>query len=165
MGREVRRVPKDWSHPKDNNNRYIPLYEGIKNLDLKIEQWHAKNDLWNDGKHPDQKEFPEYKPYGHRFCSYTEWFGGPPNPENYMPYWSEEERTHYQMYEVVTEGTPMSPICETPEELAQWLADNKASAFGRQTATYAEWLKMINKGFAISAVLSEGSLIPGVRDC
>ena len=43
-----------------------------------------------------------------------------------------EERTHYQMYETCTEGTPISPVMETPENLARWLADNGASAFGGQ---------------------------------
>lgn len=30
MGREVRRVPKDWEHPKYANGRFIPLSEGYR---------------------------------------------------------------------------------------------------------------------------------------
>lgn len=26
MGRELRRVPANWKHPKDGNGRYIPMY-------------------------------------------------------------------------------------------------------------------------------------------
>lgn len=60
-----------------------------------------------------------------------EWCGPRPVPEDYMPDWQEEERTHLQMYESTTEGTPISPIMATKEELARWLADTNASAFGR----------------------------------
>ena len=28
MGREVRRVPADWQHPKDARGRFIPLFDG-----------------------------------------------------------------------------------------------------------------------------------------
>lgn len=49
----------------------------------------------------------------------------------------------WQMWETTTEGSPISPVCDTPEELAAWLADNKASAFGSETAHYQSWLKMI----------------------
>jgi len=52
------------------------------------------------------------------------------------------------MYETCTEGTPISPVMDSLETLARWLADNGASAFGEMTATYEQWLKIIggNKG-------------------
>ena len=58
----------------------------------------------------------------------------------------------WQMWEDCTEGSPISPVFKTPEELAQWLADNKASAFGSMTATYEQWLATIKKGYAIGMV-------------
>ena len=71
-------------------------------------------------------------------------------PPNYgcdvMPQWPESERTYYQMYDTVTEGTPISPVMESPEALARWLADNKASAGPYATATYDQWLAMIKVG-------------------
>lgn len=77
-----------------------------------------------------------------------------------MPQWPEEERTHWQMYETVTEGTPISPVCDSPESLARWLADNKAPlAF--QTTTYENWLKMILKGAAVSFIIAKR--VPRVR--
>jgi hypothetical protein len=52
---------------------------------------------------------------------------------------------------------------ETPEQLARWLADNEASAFARQTATYEEWLAMIRAGSSVgSAVLSPHGIVSGV---
>lgn len=35
--------------------------------------------------------------------------------------WSPEEATAYQVYETVSEGTPISPVFKTEEELVQWL--------------------------------------------
>lgn len=61
----------------------------------------------------------------------------------------------FQMWEITSEGSPISPICDSPEDLAQWLADNGASASGSLTADYETWLKMIRVGYAPSAVFSE----------
>ena len=47
------------------------------------------------------------------------------------------------MYEDTSEGTPISPAFETPEELATWLAENKASSFADFTASYDAWLNII----------------------
>lgn len=61
----------------------------------------------------------------------------------------------WQMWETTSEGSPISPVFETPEGLATWLADTKASTFGPMTADYGTWLKMIvGSGWAPSAVLS-----------
>ena len=48
----------------------------------------------------------------------------------HMPHWPIKRRTHWQMYETVSEGTPISPVMATAEELARWLADNHANACG-----------------------------------
>ena len=104
MSREVRKVPKGWEHPKENNR-----YKGLCEDD------------------------PEMK--------HGDW---------------------YQMYETTTEGTPISPVMKTPEELARWLADNKASACGSMTATYEEWLQTIERGWAPTMMIFGGELTSGV---
>lgn len=81
---------------------------------------------------------------------------GPPNPAEYMPEWPETEKTMIMMYETCSEGTPISPAFETPEELARWLTDNEASAFGRFTATYEQWLDTCRRGWAVGAVATPG---------
>ena len=58
----------------------------------------------------------------------------------------------WQMWETVSEGSPISPVFETPETLAHWLAETGASSFGNQGATYDQWLSMIKVGWAPSAV-------------
>ena len=47
------------------------------------------------------------------------------------------------MWETTSEGSPMSPVFATSEELAAWLADTGASIFGSATADKAQWLKII----------------------
>lgn len=79
-----------------------------------------------------------------------------------MPKWTSAEAIFLQMYETCSDGTPISPICATPEELATWLAENNASAFGYTTATYEQWLCMINAGWAPTAVITNNVLISGV---
>lgn len=70
----------------------------------------------------------------------------------------------WQMWETVSEGSPISPVFATPEKLAQWLADTGASTFGSMTAPYDVWLKMIvGSGWAPSAVALPGvGLVSGV---
>ena len=80
----------------------------------------------------------------------------------YMPNWPESERTHWQMYECTSEGTPISPVMDSPEELARWLADNNVPSFARHGASYEQWLGMIGVGSAPSAVATGGNLCSGV---
>ncbi len=87
-----------------------------------------------------------------------------PNPDDYMPDFPEGTATGWCMYETTSEGTPISPAFETPEDLARWLADTRASAFGGSTATYEQWLRMALAGWAPSAVVtSDGALHSGVE--
>lgn len=164
MGREVRRVPANWQHPKDNRGRYIPLLSGsyataAAEWEEEYEQWQRgfRRNYANDGEKWAPKD-PEYAS-----MTFGEWHGRRPSPTDYMPDWPESERTHLQMYENTSEGTPISPVMETPEQLARWLADNNASAFGSMTATYEHWLAMANDGWAPSGIMMGGVMMSGVE--
>ena len=148
MGREVRRVPADWSHPKyeswEGRNGFKPLYDGA-------------------GYEAMRAEFME-RANSKGLQDAIDWYGSAPDVNDYMPAWPEAERTHYMMYEDTTEGTPISPAFETPEQLAQWLTDNGASALGHETASYAAWLRVARGGWAPSAVsVAGGPLVSGVE--
>ena len=41
------------------------------------------------------------------------------------------------------------------EELARWLADSEASAFGREGASYEGWLRVARVGWAPSMVFTQ----------
>jgi|SRR3989304_2374966 len=137
MSREVRRVPPTWQHPRGPNDEYVPL------LDKLVEhtaQWDAEAALY------ERHEYPGATAANYAMSTFVQYYGPRPDPADYMPVWSAEERTHYQMYETCSEGTPISPVMATPEELAEWLYANKASAFGSLTATYDQWLATIRAG-------------------
>ena len=141
MGRQVRRVAKDWRHPTDRRGGPIPLHVGCDVLAM-IRKWADDYELWLLGSHPDQEMIDSS-------CrTFSEWGNGPPDPAGYMPNWPGSERTHWQMYEDTTEGTPISPVCESPEELAQWLADNGASVWGLEQASREQWAEIIKQGWS-----------------
>lgn len=164
MGREVRRVPAGWRHPKDGAGRFIPLFGG--SVSAKIREYKEEARQWALGyRRSWAKDRMEFVPRdaSTEDLSFEDWAGEVPKPEEHMPDWPEAERTHYQMYETCSEGTPISPVLETPEALARWLADTWASAFGSMTATYEEWLAMIQgPGSSASAGIIGGVLVTGV---
>lgn len=144
MSREVRKVPAGYEHPKSREGRFIPLYDGGS--------YKSKAD-----------DFME-KAINFGLQEAIDCCGNPPNREDFMPAWDESEKTHFMMYETTTEGTPISPAFDTPEKLAKWLADTGASSFGSMTATYEQWLRVCNGGFAVSAVYTpETGLVSGVE--
>ena len=160
MGREVRRVPANWQHPKDGLGHFIPLLLGP--FEDRLREWLAGEEKWNAGLREDYKG--GWKPLEGKelSMSYTEWTGRKPVSGEYMPSWPSEKKTHLMMYETCTEGTPISPAFATPEELARWLTDNEASAFGGQTATYEQWLSACKQGWAPTAVLGPNGLESGI---
>ena len=67
----------------------------------------------------------------------------------------------YQIWETVSEGSPVSPVFAKPEDLAQWMVDNDTSI--TRDSTYEQWMKFIDVGWAPSMTFSpEGGLQSGV---
>ena len=161
MGREVRRVPADWQHPTNGRYangevRYVALFDG-KDYDRRVREWDEEAAKWAEGLCRDYAT-NGWKPIGEvKSATYAEWNGERPDAADYMPRWTDAERTHLMMYEDTSEGTPISPAFETPEELARWLADNGASAFGSETADYEAWLRVARGGWAPSLVVTQHS--------
>jgi len=96
-------------------------------------------------------------------ASFEEWWGERPRQEDYMPEFPQGTATHFQMYEETSEGTPISPVCATIEELALWLVDNRASAMAGMPATYEEWLAMCRASSSVGSVaFVDGEALSGV---
>src|SRR5271156_6251442 len=108
MGREIRKVPKDWQHPRwtaDNTIRsnligkFQPLFDG--DYDTVAQEWIANFALWQAGKHPHQEDYYFWE------------YDSPPDRESYRERkWTEAEATHFVVYETVSEGTPVTPAFE-----------------------------------------------------
>lgn len=176
MGREIRRVPPNWEHPKKDypNHRlgtieegYQPLYD--RDLESAWERWLSEFQEWvaTEGDRVraeyGEADYPKDQPY-RAFCK---WDGQPPDPEYYRPRWSEEEATWFQVYETVSEGTPVTPPFATREELIDYLcthgdfwdqrrrkdriADIRCGPWSREAAT-----AFVNRGFAFSMMVETG---------
>lgn len=169
MGREVRMVPADWQHPKYPDDYYKHhlrgLYIPLRDYDFKAADadWMEGFTKWGEGFVQSYGAGEKWRPREpDDIGRYTEYAGARPSPDDYMPDWPAEQRTHFMMYEDISEGTPISPAFATAEELARWLADTNASAFAGDGATYEQWLSMINRGWAPSAIMTGGAIQSGV---
>jgi hypothetical protein len=142
MGREIRKVPFDWQHPKAEKRQwtgsdfewvegddYRPLYD--RDYETEAERWLQEFDRWRAGTHPhqdaDERYFWDYDP--------------PPRQEAYRTrQWTAEEATHYQIYETVTEGTPVSPVFATPGELVEWCVKQGYSRHAAEKFAEMGWV-------------------------
>lgn len=143
MGRELRRVPADWEHPKGLEGHYISLLG--RSCAEDVVRWDEERKRWVDGFKKRYTVYPEFEWIPKEYDDdhpFEEECGQRPFYGDYMPDLPEEERTHYQMYECVTEGTPISPVMPDVESLCHWLEDNKASAFGYDPADYEWWMNI-----------------------
>jgi hypothetical protein len=61
----------------------------------------------------------------------------------------------FQLWETTSEGSPVSPVFATIEELCAWCADN-ASTFGSFKASAEEWRKMLDADFVCH---TEGNMV------
>ena len=135
MGREIKRVPVDFNWPigKIFYGYHIQSCLSKENY-TGCEECRA----WAKIKKLDIKK------YG---CPNFEPLLGPPKGNG------------YQLWETTSEGSPMSPVFSSPEELAVWLEYNKISSFGTMTRSYDQWLDFIKgPGWAPCLCFKKGDL-------
>lgn len=110
MGREIRRVPKGWAHPRAEDGNFKPLYD--ETYQTAAEQWVTGFLSWKDGTHPDcSDENADF---------YWDWEGDPPNKDCYRPEFTSDPIC-FQVYETVSEGTPTSPVFADEAAMVVWL--------------------------------------------
>jgi len=138
MGREIRRVCESWNHPKDSQDKYIPLFEGYKE-DLAGFEAKIKDEGLEEA---------------------IEYYGGAPTKESYVPDWDKAD--WYQVYETVTEGTPVTPPFETKEELVNYLVENGTfwdnSGYSREAAE-----KFVDAGWVPSMIMTSEGMFSGIN--
>ena len=126
--REIRRVPKDWQHPKDARGNYLALYdkthdEALVDYDNDRADWDADN----DGVRSQAREWG--------YTDFDKWHGPPTDKEYCRPAF-DAEPTHYQIYQTVSEGTPTSPVFASLDKMVAWLigegySEHAAKMFAR----------------------------------
>lgn len=171
MGREIRRVPQNWQHPKrivEKSNGaieevYRPMLghttfeEAVEEFHKELAEWMAGYRLWQEGEYksydgkqegrdfvlerwandlekerkkygfPDSYRAADTLRYTTGMCQWKDINGEPPrypDPDGYFPSWPEDVATWFQVYETVSEGTPVSPPFATQAELVEYLVAN-----------------------------------------
>lgn len=144
MGRELRRVPANWEHPKKRDGSYQPMFNRYYGDELK--DWLNQNEQWEKGVHPDLIEDPQLKEEYPFFAMYH---GDPPSIDYYQTkIYDDEDLTHIQLYETTSEGTPASPVFHKDDfdKLCEYAAEN-VTTFAHFKATKEAWKKMLSDNF------------------
>lgn len=165
MGREIRKVPPNWDHPKSmrsyGREGFQPMYD--ERFEDAAAKWKADYAAWEAGeklKHPNGDG---------SLMEFWEWDGGPPDREYYRP-WTDAEATWLQVWETVSEGTPVSPPFATPEELIDYLAEH--GDFWDQKRGDGPWKRanaerFVKSGWAPSLIVmtsESGGVVAAPRD-
>ena len=158
MGREIRHVIPNWDHPmkteynvfrRQEETFYQPMYD--RSYREAAETWRKKFAEWEASER--QKYFQET---GEDY-EYWDWNGQPPDKNYYRPDWKPDEVTWIQVYETVSEGTPVSPPFATREELIDYLVEN--GDFWDQKRGDGGWTRenataFVGRGFAMSMMVN-----------
>ena len=154
MSREIRRVPKNWKHPKNSYGNYEPLCDDYigslkyykEEVDRFIEQMTEVIESGDVKIYDTLFETPK-----EAYDYLTEDEITPPNIYNYMP-----EGKWYQLFEGVSEGTPLSPPFATKDELINWLTNNNDFWGNKWNKESAE--DIVNSEYAPSGIVSGGEI-------
>lgn len=88
-------------------------------------------------------------------------YDGKVYPRVEIPTTWDEKKMGYQMWQDVSEGSPISPVFKKPEQLAKWMVENDSST--TSGTSYKAWLKMIKEeGSAPSGVMSSEGFSSGM---
>lgn len=173
MGREIRRVPPNWEHPrkpcthspwaggcddakKHGGKCYQPLFD--EPFGPAMDAWYENWKKWEAGTF----DYPSYCDAEDRKLPFWEWDSGPPDPEYYRPAWDESTATWYQMYQTVSEGSPVTPPFATKEELIDYLV--KHGDFWDQSRGHGAWsrenaTRFVESAWAPSMIIADGKAI------
>jgi len=162
VGREIRKVPKKWKHPKEvdkynGKEGYRPMVDydfnkSYKEWEKELEDWFKEYDAFeNKGKEFKYKERVYSKKNGD---TYEDWAHEPPSPPN--PYDFIPEGKWFQLFENVSEGTPLSPPFATKKELVEWLTNNNDYWGNSWTKEEAE--AMVKQEYAPSMIVKGGKV-------
>lgn len=140
MSREVKRVPLDFNWPLD---KVWPGY-CYDTPDCKIPECpdrHGSRLRWSKGA----------------MCAFhkTLW-------DELMPKLEPPTGVGWQLWETVSEGSPISPVFATADQLAKWMTSANCTVTG-PVSSYEVAMRFIEEGWAPSMVGEEGQIMSGVE--
>ena len=163
MGREIRMVPPNWSHPKNDRGHLQPMFG--RSFEDELAEWLENLDRIRAG---DLTEIERECYTGDGKNPLAEWLndeGCAPDPKYYAP-WKKDEATWFQVWETVSEGTPVTPPFATRDELVAYLVaggDDWDRQRGRGGYTRAQAEAFVNAGWAPSAVMVGGQMFNAIE--
>ena len=87
-----------------------------------------------------------------------------PDPDCYMPVWAPAEATGWVLYETVSEGTPVTPVFATPDELVEHLS-TVGQDWDQEPMRRASAEALVKSGSSFgSMVVVGGRLLDGSKD-
>lgn len=146
MGREIRKVPAGWDHPVTQDTygreRRQPMYD--ETYETASAEWLSEFDRIRSGGAKGYEI--ECYPGG-----VVDWASEntAPSKEYYRP-WSDDEAVWFQLWETVSEGTPVSPPFETEDELIEYLAYN-GDFWDQDRCTKPDWAELWGGVLGVSA--------------
>ena len=170
MGRELRRVPPNWEHQvieRPCGEGYQPMYDST--FAEAAKEWKEGFAAWERGERPSYCDDDKSKN-----LEYWEWENVPPDRKFYRP-WQDSKATWYQVWETVSEGTPVSPPFETQQELIDYLVENgdfwdqKRRKEGNAYLSCAPWTReaaerfVFGSGWTPSFVIDATGVYSGVE--
>lgn len=122
-------VPPNWQHPTNERGHEQPMHN--EHIDDAMAEWLETFDRLRrgeKGEYEDSYFDASLHPEG-PLCAWLN-DAGIPDPAYCRP-WKDEEATWFQVWETVTEGTPVTPPFATKAELVDWLV-NKGEMHGTE---------------------------------
>lgn len=119
-----RRVAPDWEHPKEMHNGkevYKPLRDGTKYF-VELADWEIEKNTFD-------RQYPALRGTEEGLKKYESLYGEKPNPDHYTPFWEPEKATAWQVYEEVTEGTPITKVYPDLDTMAREIAAEHGHSF------------------------------------
>lgn len=96
-----------------------------------------------------------------------DYYGQAPDVNDYVPEWTEAEATWFQVYETVSEGTPVTPPFATRDELVEYLVKygdfwDQHGGNGGRSRKAAEAFVM-EDGWVPSMIVENGKITEGIE--
>lgn len=123
MGREIRMVPVNYRHMKRNAYGHFQSMHN-KTFEQACAEYDSEKAGWDRGERPEHAKDADYP--------YVDYAGErPDDPEYYRP-WKDEEAVWFQVWETVSEGSPVTPAFASKAELVDYLTAHGDNLQGNQ---------------------------------
>jgi hypothetical protein len=124
-------VPPHWQHPMGDRGAPQSMFD--QHFDDAFAEWLADFDRIRSGELSDCERTCYAKPGMSPLAQWIGDAGVPPDRRYYRP-WRDGEGTWFQVWENVSEGSPVTPAFATQEELVDYLVDYGDDSEGRRVA-------------------------------